>query len=478
MGWPGAGKRILSDRSQLAVGSTPATRDIYTVSRLNREARTLLERELGAVWIEGELSNLARPRSGHWYFSLKDDAAQTRCAMFKSRNKLLEFEPREGSHVIARARVGLYEPRGEFQLIVEHMEPAGEGVLRIKFEQLKRKLSAEGLFAIDIKQELPAWPNRIGIVTSPSGAAIRDIVTVLGRRNPAIEVVLYPASVQGGNAAPELVRAIKLANKRTECDILIVGRGGGSLEDLWAFNEEPVARAIFASEIPVVSAVGHEIDFTIADLVADVRAPTPSASAEICSPDRDEALRVLATVEHRIHQAMIRKNAALANQLRHLRARLQHPGRQLEQYHQRIDELMQRLPAALLTGIQLQHRSLATLRARIAACDPKSRITHYTDRVADNRRRLVAAMRTSATARQATLDECVRALRAISPLATLQRGYAIVTSADGTIARDANKFQPGDRVSARLAKGRLGLNVEEIENEPVTDVTTAHDSKL
>lgn len=477
MGWPCAGKRILNDGSQLAVGSTQATRDIYTVSRLNREARTLLERELGAVWIEGELSNLARPRSGHWYFSLKDDAAQTRCAMFKSRNKLLGFEPSEGSHVIARARVGLYEPRGEFQLVVEHMELAGEGMLRVKFEQLKRKLSAEGLFAIESKQELPTWPNRIGIVTSPSGAAIRDIVTVLGRRNPAIEVVLYPASVQGSNAAPELVRAINLANTRSECDILIVGRGGGSLEDLWAFNEEPVARAIFASNIPVVSAVGHEIDFTIADLVADARAPTPSASAEICSPDRDEVLRTLQTVDHRISNAMIRKNAALADQLRHLHARLQHPGRQLEQFHQRIDELMQRLPAAFSNVIQLRLSSLATLRARIGACDPQHRIAHYGDRVVDNRRRLIAAMRASFAARQATLGECVRALRAVSPQATLQRGYAIVTGVDGAIARDAKNFVPGDRVSAKLATGRLGLSVEDIEDELVIDVAMAGDSK-
>lgn len=467
MGWPGAGKRILNDASQLGGGGRPASRDIYTVSRLNREARSLLERELGAVWIEGEISNLARPRSGHWYFSLKDEAAQTRCAMFKSRNSLLGFEPSEGNHVIARARVGLYEPRGEFQLVVEHMEPAGEGMLRIKFEQLKRKLSAEGLFAVERKQTLPAWPTRIGIVTSPSGAAIRDIVSVLGRRNPAIELVLYPASVQGSNAAPELTRAIKLANARNECDVLIVGRGGGSLEDLWAFNEESVARAIFGSSIPVVSAVGHEIDFTIADLVADVRAPTPSASAEICSPDRDEIIGALQTFEHRIVNAMIRKNAALNDRLRHLHARLQHPGRRLEQLHQRIDELMQRLPAAFSVGIQLRLSSLAALRARIGACDPQHRITHYGNRIVDSSRRLIAAIRTRITSRQAALDEYVRALRAVSPEATLHRGYAIVTGADGTIARDANNFVRGDRVSAKLAIGRLALSVDDVEDEPV-----------
>ncbi len=313
MGWPGAGKRTLNEEPRLTAADPRAARDIYTVSRLTREVRTVLEHEFGVIWIEGELSNLARPRSGHWYFSLKDESAQSRCAMFRSRNRLLTFDPAEGMHVIARARVGMYEPRGEFQLIVEHMELAGEGALRAKFEQLKRKLAAEGLFDQGVKQELPVWPSRIGVVTSPSGAAVRDIVTVLKRRNPAIEVVIYPSSVQGANAAPELVRAIQTANSRGECDVLIVGRGGGSIEDLWAFNEESVARAIFASDIPVVSAVGHEIDFTIADLVADTRAPTPSASAEICSLESEDIIRALEAIEHQLFKALTNKHGALKN---------------------------------------------------------------------------------------------------------------------------------------------------------------------
>jgi len=477
MGWPSAGKRILHDRSELSVGDRQIARDIYTVSRLNREARTLLERELGTVWIEGELSNLARPRSGHWYFSLKDEAAQARCAMFKSRNALLGFEPREGIQVIARARVGLYEPRGEFQLVVEHMELAGEGMLRVKFEQLKRKLSAEGLFAIETKQELPDWPNRIGIITSLSGAAISDIVTVLRRRNPAIEVVLYPASVQGRKAVPELVHAITLANARNECDVLIVGRGGGSLEDLWAFNEEQLARAIFASNIPIVSAVGHEIDFTIADLVADARAPTPSASAEICSPDREDVTRALQSLEHRLVSAMTRTNVARADHLRHLLARVQHPGRTVEQFHQRVDELAQRLPVALANGIQLRRGSLAALSARIRACDPQHRVVQYGARVMDCRRRLIAAARTTIGSRQATLDKYIRILRAVSPQATLQRGYAIVSSENGTIARDAKNFVRGDHLSAKLAKGRLRLSVDDIEDDlPDNSTTTAESS--
>lgn len=437
-------------------------RDIYTVSRLNREVRSLLEVQIGSIWIEGEISNLARPRSGHWYFSLKDEAAQTRCAMFRSRNGLVAFQPGDGVHVIARARVGMYEPRGEFQLVVEHMELAGEGLLRLKFEQLKRKLAAEGLFEADHKQELPWWPLRIGVITSPSGAAIRDIVSVLKRRNPSIEVLIYPVSVQGAQAAPDLVDAIRTANLRAECDILILSRGGGSLEDLWAFNEEAVARAIFASTIPIVSAVGHEIDFTIADLVADMRAPTPSASAEICSPECGEIQRLLANFELRLGGTLTTLLARQNHHLRHLRARLQHPGRRLEHFHQRIDELMQRLPAGLRNAMRLRFSALAALSARNNACNPRHRIADYTNRVMTARRRLDAALRADLTRRQALLDENLRALNAVSPAATLQRGYAILSDADGSIARDAARFRPGDRLTARLARGELGVRVENV----------------
>jgi exodeoxyribonuclease VII large subunit len=440
-------------------------RDIYTVSRLNGEARMLLESQFGSIWIEGELSNLARPRSGHWYFSLKDNAAQARCAMFRSRNALVGFAPGEGMHVLARARVGMYEPRGEFQLVVEHLELAGEGMLRLKFEQLKRRLAAEGLFDEIHKAELPVWPARIGVVTSPSGAAIRDILTVLKRRNPAIDVVIYPVSVQGATAAPEIAAAIATANARAECDVLIVGRGGGSLEDLWAFNEEIVARALFASDIPTVSAVGHEIDFTIADLVADVRAPTPSASAELCSTDATEILRLLKHLEQRLAISFATTLNDYRRELRHLRARLQHPGRRLEQYHQRIDELMQRLPAAAGTGIALRRSRVATLDARIRAYNPRHRVASLNNRVASAEQRLHTAMHRQLQARRAAFDETSRALAAVSPKATLARGYAIVTDAAGRIARDAANYTPGDRVTASLARGRLALDVTAIETD-------------
>jgi exodeoxyribonuclease VII large subunit len=422
----------------------------------------LLERELGTIWISGELSNLAQPRSGHWYFSLKDNAAQTRCAMFKSRNALLKFAPREGMQIIARARVGIYEPRGEFQLLIEHMELAGDGLLHLKLEQLKRKLAAEGLFDPDRKKPLPLWPNRIGVVTSPSGAAIRDILIVLRRRNPAIDVVIFPVAVQGANAAPEIAHAIAEANAAQVCDVLIVGRGGGSIEDLWAFNEELVARAIYASQIPVVSAVGHEIDFTIADIVADVRAATPSASAEICSPERDDVLRNLDSLANRLSKAITTRHLASAERFKHLQARLQHPGRKLEQYHQRIDELLQRLPASIATGLQIRQSALATLNAKIQACNPRQHIAHSGTVVAELRRRMSRSMASQLDAIKALLDENVRALKAVSPQATLARGYAILSSNDGAIARDAENFSAGEQLSATLARGNLLVTVDQV----------------
>ena len=278
--------------------SSPARpeRDIYSVSRLNREVRVLLERGFGALWLEAEISNFARPSSGHWYFSLKDSAAQVRCAMFRQRNMLCAFTPRDGQKVLVRARIGLYEPRGEYQLIVDHMEDAGLGALKRQFEELSARLNLEGLFAAERKRSLPRLPRRIGIITSPTGAAVRDILHVLARRFPAAAVLIYPVSVQGAQAAAEIVAALESAGVRAECDVLILARGGGSLEDLWAFNDERLARAIVASPIPVITGIGHEIDFTIADFAADVRAPTPSAAAELVVPDAEEWLQRLRTI--------------------------------------------------------------------------------------------------------------------------------------------------------------------------------------
>lgn len=394
----------------------PPQREILTISRLNREARFLLERGLGAVWLEGEISNLSRPASGHWYFSLKDDAAQVRCAMFRARNLLLRFPLKDGAHVLARGRVSLYEARGEFQVVVDSLEEAGEGALRRRFEQLKQKLAAEGLFDESHRQPLPRLPRRIGVITSPTGAAIRDILHILRRRFPAIPVLIYPVAVQGEAAPREIAQALQLAGRRADCDVLILARGGGSLEDLWAFNEEIVARALFECPIPVVSGVGHEVDVTIADFVADERAPTPSGAAERVVPDRAEWLRLVATSGGRIAAAMRRYLSDLRQTLAVHRKGLarSHPGARLREHAQRLDELEGRMTLAARTRLE---------RAKM---------------------RLAAALRT---------------LNAVSPLATLDRGYAIVTGPDGRVLQDAATVNPGDTVGARLAVGRLTARV-------------------
>src|ERR1700761_824600 len=316
-------------------------RDIYSVSRLNREVKALLERGFGSIWLEAEISNFSRPSSGHWYFSLKDAQAQVRCCMFRQRNMLCAFAPKDGQKVLVRARIGLYEPRGEYQLVIDHMEDSGLGALKRQFEELSAKLAAEGLFAPERKRPLPMIPKRIGVITSPTGAAIRDILHVLSRRFAAVPVLIYPVAVQGAAAAAEIAAAVRMAGVRAECDVLILARGGGSLEDLWAFNDEALARAIVASPIPIVSGIGHEIDFTIADFAADVRAPTPSAAAEIVVPDGGEWAARIAHLASRLHRSMLRGLEHRGQRLRWLmgRASLVSPAAKLAQQAQRLDEL-------------------------------------------------------------------------------------------------------------------------------------------
>ena len=324
-------------------------RDIYTVSRLNREARGLLEGGLPSLWITGELSNLSRPASGHWYFTLKDEDAQVRCAMFRQRNLAVRAGPRDGMQVLLRARVGLYEARGEFQLVVDHLEEAGEGELRRRFEALKQKLAAEGLFDAARKAALPRFPRRIGIVTSATGAAIRDVLNVLRRRNPAITVLIYPVPVQGAGAAREIAAMLELADRRREVDTLLLVRGGGSLEDLWAFNDEALARTIAGLGLPLVTGIGHEVDFTIADFVADLRAPTPSAAAELAAPDAEALLAALGIAAGRLRaaaaRAVQRRGEVLAQAERRLK--FLHPAQAVRERMQRLDELQARSLAAM-----------------------------------------------------------------------------------------------------------------------------------
>jgi exodeoxyribonuclease VII large subunit len=440
----------------------PPGRDIYSVSRLNREVRVLLERGFGSLWLEAEISNFSRPGSGHWYFSLKDSGAQVRCAMFRQRNMLCLFTARDGQKVLVRARIGLYEPRGEYQLIVDHMEDAGLGALKRQFEELSAKLAAEGLYDVARKRALPSLPRRIGVITSPTGAAVRDILHVLARRFPAAAVLIYPVPVQGVQAAAEIVAALELACRRAECDVLILARGGGSLEDLWAFNDERLARAIAAASIPVVTGIGHEVDFTIADFAADVRAPTPSAAAELVVPDAEEWRNAFARFAVRLQRAMRRRLESDNERLRWLtgRAALVSPTARLGAQAQRLDELEQSLVRALRRRLSEHGERLRWLARRAALVSPATRLTQQLQRLENLRLELYRAWRQALSSRREKLLPLVRTLNAVSPLATLQRGYAIVSVDGGAILRDAADVKPGIIIEARLAHGRVRAKVE------------------
>jgi len=446
--------------------ATPAApaREILSISQLNGTARMLLERGLGTVWLEGEISNLARPASGHWYFSLKDEAAQVRCAMFRSRSMLVRFPVKDGAKVVARGRVSLYEARGEFQVVVDHLEEAGEGALRRRFDELKKKLLAEGLFESSAKQPLPTLPRRIGVITSPTGAALRDILHILQRRFPAIPVLVYPVAVQGEAAPREIVQALQLADARRDCDVLILARGGGSLEDLMAFNEEAVARAIFACRIPVISGVGHETDVTIADFVADERAPTPSGAAERCVPDSAEYLRALRALERNLGQSMQRKLAALGLAVRQWQRSLNQlsPRARLQQHAQRLDELEQRLQRAVRARLERARTRLDNAEALLARSSPARRLEPLQQRLAVARRRLPVAIRRRLQAAREQVERSMRTLHAVSPLATLERGYAIVTDHDARVVTDAARLAPGVQIEARVARGSVHATVTRV----------------
>ncbi len=441
-------------------------RDIYSVSRLNRDVRTLLEGSFPLLWVEGELSNLSRPASGHWYFSLKDDQAQVRCAMFRNRNLSLRFTPANGMQVLVRARISLYEARGDFQLIVEHIEEAGFGALQRAFEALKQRLAAEGLFAAERKRPLPTFPRCIGVITSPSGAAIRDVLTTLRRRCPSLPVIIYPVPVQGAEAGVRIAQAVELANRRAECDVLLLVRGGGSLEDLWAFNEEVVARAVHASAIPVVSGVGHEIDFTIADFVADHRAPTPTAAAELVSPAHEDLLRSFADFGRRLAYLMRSQLSARQQRLTGAEKRLRHPGRTLQNIAQRLDELELRRIQAQSTLLRQAGARLATAQARLQRHTPLTLVHQHEARRRELAHRLHTAWAHRLERDRQRLAGAARQLETVSPLSTLDRGYAIVRRvSDGAVVRSAADARVGSRVVARLARGEIECTVETQRDE-------------
>ena len=455
---PGAGPRTRPGPDPGA--GTEPNREVYTVARLNDEVARLLEDSFPLVWVEGELSNLARPRSGHMYFTLKDPRAQVRCALFRSNRMRLGFEPQDGMQVVARARVGLYGPRGEFQLVVQELEPAGEGALRLAYDRLRLRLQEEGLFDTRHKRPLPSFPRRLGVVTSPTGAAVRDVLKVLGRRFPALPVVVYPTRVQGEGAGEEIAAAIRAAVRRAECDVLLVVRGGGSLEDLWSFNEEGVARAIHACPIPVVTGVGHESDVTIADFVADERAPTPSSAAERASPSRAELVERLATIAGRARRAAAADAERRRTALEVRRRRLRHPLLRIENLAQRTDELGRRAAGALDRRSRETRQRMDALLHRLERARPDARALRTKLEHLERRGRSAMAERQARAAGR--VREVVRALHAVSPGRTLDRGYAILYR-DGGIVRDASEAAPGDAVTARLGRGRLGATVTSVE---------------
>lgn len=443
----------------------PTERQIYSISELNRKVRGLLEDHLPLIWVEGEISNFARPASGHWYLSLKDDQAQVRCAMFRNANQRVRFQPRDGTQVLVRCRAGLYEGRGEYQLVIEHMEEAGFGALQRQFEQLKQKLAEEKLFDNQYKQPLPESIKHIGVVTSPTGAAVNDILSVLNRRFPSIKVSIFATAVQGDQAPAQIVEAIENANQQGLCDALIVGRGGGSLEDLWSFNEEIVARAIFNSSIPVVSAVGHEVDFTIADFVADLRAPTPSAAAELLSPDAEAMLHQLRRYEQQLTEALDRTIKQLSFKVDYLQKRLQHPGKKLQQQSQHLDHLDSRLRRAIAIKIERLKAKADSMQQPLQHHNPKEAIAHFQQRVADALKLMSRSINLQLEQKHEHINQTMHLLDTVSPLKTVGRGYAIIRDQQNRVVKTVANISTGDQLKGQLTDGEILFAVTETNNK-------------
>ncbi|MBF7074778.1 exodeoxyribonuclease VII large subunit [Glaciecola sp. MH2013] len=439
---------------------------IISVTKLNRLARQVLESEIGQVWVSGELSNFVAAASGHWYFTMKDSKAQIKSAMFKGANRSVKFIPKAGDKVVVRGNLSLYEARGDYQLIAEHMEPEGLGQLKQAYEALKAKLSAEGLFVMDNKQAIPENVKRLGIVTSPTGAAVHDILNVLKRRNPSIEVVLYPSIVQGDSAAQSIATQIQIANRRAEVDILIVGRGGGSLEDLWAFNEEAVAYAISESTLPIVSAVGHEVDVTIADYVADVRAPTPSAAAELVSTDKSQLLRQIRQLENQLAQSFQQLLQSFRYRTQLLESRLAnvHPAVQIKQAVQHSDNLLLRLEQSMTTLLEQKNsyhdRSLMGLQHQ----SPASELKRQQVRLEQLQHAMQNAQQHSLTHKRQQLQRIADILNSVSPLSTLSRGYSI-SFKNEDVVRKIGDIAVGDTLLTRLSDGKIRSTITQIDSK-------------
>ncbi|WP_390235123.1 exodeoxyribonuclease VII large subunit [Vibrio sp. F74] len=437
--------------------SVQSNQNIFTVSRLNAEVRLLLENEMGIVWLVGEISNFSAPVSGHWYLSLKDSRAQVKCAMFRGNNRRVTFRPENGNQVLVKARLSLYEPRGDYQLIIESMQPEGDGKLQQEFDKLKMLLAAEGLFAQSLKKPLPENPKCVGVITSKTGAALYDILDVLKRRDPNLPVIVYPTTVQGEAATFEIAQAIGRANARDECDVLIVGRGGGSLEDLWCFNHEVVARTIAASDIPIISAVGHEIDVTIADFVADVRAPTPSAAAELVSRDQSHKEQALHSRTNRLINAVkvnLSKRHYLLQQSNH-RLEKQHPSYRLEQQSQRLDDLESRLIRSIEEQTRSGQHQIQNLSHRLDLNSPDKQLNQHKHALIQAEQKLIDAIHRTMLMSKHSLALHAEKLDAVSPLATLKRGYSISKDGAGTVISHASRLEKGDQMITQFVDGEI-----------------------
>lgn len=439
---------------------------IYQVSELNQKVRMMLEAEFVNVWITGEISNLIKASSGHWYFSLKDNKAQIKAAMFRGNNRHVRAAINDGTQVLVRGRISLYEPRGDYQLIVETMEPAGEGLLKQQFEQLKQKLAQMGLFDQDVKRPIPKNPKRVGVVTSPTGAAIHDILTVLKRRSPQTEVVIYPTMVQGNDAARNLIWAINAANYRQEVDVLIVGRGGGSLEDLWSFNDEALAHTIYNSALPIISAVGHEVDVSISDYVADLRAPTPSAAAEIVSVDMEDVLNHQKQLYIRLLNSFKHRQLAARENFKRLQSKLYllHPSHKIQMAQQRTDELSQKLHMRLSRLISDKRQYQQMLTQRLQSHSPAQNLLMQKQHLETLHNRLNQSYQKGFEGNQQKLGQLVEKLNLVSPLATLQRGYAIATNQHGEVITETKQVNSGEPLNIKVSNGEIKVIVSDDES--------------
>ncbi|MEX6002017.1 MULTISPECIES: exodeoxyribonuclease VII large subunit [Providencia] len=444
--------------------STQENSEIYSVSKLNQAVRELLDRQMGRIWLTAEISNFSQPSSGHWYLTLKDDKAQVRAAMFRGQNARVTFRPQNGQQVLVRATVTLYEPRGDYQIIIDSMQPAGEGLLQQRFELLKQALGAEGLFDAIHKQPLPSPAKRIGVITSATGAALHDILHILRRRDPSLPVVIYPTAVQGEQAPAQIARAIALANIRHECDVLIVGRGGGSLEDLWAFNEEIVARAIFASRLPIVSAVGHETDVTIADFVADVRAPTPSAAAELVSRNQLELIRQLQSAQQHLEMAMDYYLAGQQQRFSRLQHRLQqqHPQLRLARQQHQLSLLNQKINQAMTRRLQVAQLRYDQLQRRLSQQDLRPLLQKRHSSLQQTQYHLQNMMTELLNRYKQSFAVACSKMETVSPLATLARGFSISETADGTVLKKTSQVKLGQKLKTRLNDGWVESEVTEV----------------